>query len=80
MSRPKRWEPSPLDQAEIEAKISAGNVRRKDMKRGVAKRLMGNVYSILLTMSAVMAGISGATVQGLLPVPVATVLRMLLPG
>ena len=37
------------------------------MKRGVAKRLMGNAYSILLTLSAVATGMCGATVQGLLP-------------
>ena len=64
---PDVWQPSPLDRDEIEAKISQRKVRVKNMKRGVAKRLMGNAYSILLTLSAVATGMCGASVQGLLP-------------
>ena len=61
------WHPSPLREGAVRARIASGAKKRKAMKRGVVKRLMGNISSIMMTCTAAASGLIGASVQGLLP-------------
>ena len=50
----------PLSQAEIEHRILEGNRRRKRLKAGVAKRLLGNARAVLAGVYIATAALAGA--------------------
>ena len=61
---------TPLEPAEIDRRIRAGNARRKIMKRGVVRRLMGNVKTVVSSVflaSAVFAVASVSCIGACLP-------------